>query len=162
MNNINDLQEQFENLIKQGQELLEKMKETQIADVSKTKRWKPKDGDVYYGVVADGTIKRITWNDDIIDYGYYKLGNCFETDEEAQKELDRRFAEQELLDMCDGSSDDDYWVEINYDKDTDLFETGQYGRMVGNCYHFASGKSAQKAIETLGTEKLKLIFRIED
>ena len=29
MNNISDLQEQFENLIKQGQELLEKMKEEQ-------------------------------------------------------------------------------------------------------------------------------------
>lgn len=162
MNNMNDLQEQFENLIKQGQELLEKMKEERIADVSKTKRWKPKDGDVYYGVVADGTIKRITWDNDIVDCGYYKLGNCFKTEEEAQKELDRRFAEQELLDMCDGSSDDDYWVEIGYDRDTDLFETGQYGRMVGSCYHFTSDESAQKAIDSLGTEKLKLIFRIED
>ena len=41
MNNTNNLQEQFENLIKQGQELLEKMKENQNADVSKKVR-KPK------------------------------------------------------------------------------------------------------------------------
>lgn len=162
MNNIKDLQEQFENFIKQGQELLEKMKEECISDVSKkVKRWKPKDGDVYYGVVADGTIKRITWDNDIVDCGYYKMGNCFKTEEEALKELDRRFAEQELLDMCDGSSDDDYRVEIGYDRDADLFETGQYGGMLGSCYHFASVKSAQKAIDTLGTDKLKLIFRID-
>lgn len=162
MSNMNDLQERFENLIKQGKELLEKMKEECIADNGKkVKRWKPIDGDVYYSVMLDGAIKRLPWDNDIADNNHYKFGNCFKTEEEAQKELDRRLAEQELLDLCDGSSDDDYWVEIGYDRDTDLFETGQYGRMVGNCYHFASEESAQKAIDMLGTEKLKLIFRID-
>lgn len=35
MNNVNNLQEQLENLIKRGQELLEKMKEEHFGDVSK-------------------------------------------------------------------------------------------------------------------------------
>lgn len=159
MNNINNLQEQFENLIKQGQELLEKMKETKIADVSKTKRWKPKDGDVYFGVVADGTIKRITWNDDIIDYGYYKLGNCFETEEEAQKELDRRLAEQELLDMCDWDGGALYGIVYNVDLGE--FDVTSHTSLSSSPYIFRDSSSVRKAIDTLGTEKLKLIFRID-
>lgn len=159
MNNINDLQEQFENLIKQGQELLEKMKEERIADNSKMKRWKPKDGDVYYGVVADGTIKRITWDNDIVDCGYYKIGNCFKTEEEAQKELDRRFAEQELLDMCDWEKETDLAWSIIYSIERGGFDVVYHHY---SPYRFASEESAQKAIDTLGTEKLKLIFRIGD
>lgn len=123
------------------------------------------------------TRERIADNNKMVEdkrfFLFYKVAETkdminFEIKEQSQfelkdrRELERMIAEQELLDMCDGSSDDDYWVEIGYDRDTDLFETGQYGRMVGSCYHFTSDESARKAIDTLGTDKLKLIFRIED
>lgn len=160
MNNINDLKEQLENLIKQGQELLEKMKE-RVADTSKTKRWKPKDGETYWYIYGDGTIDYDFWTskNDIL-LGRYKLGNCFETEEEAQKELERRIVEQELLDLCDWKNG--ACAEIMYDFMDKEFSVGY--PCTETCYspyRFASKKSCQKAIDTLGTEKLKLIFRID-
>ena len=161
MNNINNLQEQFENLIKQGQELLEKMKEERFADVSKkVKRWKPKDGDVYYGVMSDGNIRTNIWESDVFDCGYYSIGNCFKTEEEAQKELNRRRAEQELLDMCDWK--DGECAEIVYDfEDKEFSVEYAFTTSCYSPYRFATKESCQKAIDTLGTEKLKLIFRID-
>lgn len=125
----------------------------------KTKRWKPKDGNVYYGVTGDGIIKTLIWNTDVVDYGYYKIGNCFKTEEEAQKELDRRFAEQELLDFCDF----DGRVELCYDEHAECFEADDGSELpyYYSPYRFATKESCQKAIDTLGDEKLKLIFRID-
>lgn len=130
-----------------------------IGDTNKkVRRWKPKNGDDYYGVTGDGNIKSIIWNTDVVDCGYYQIGNCFKTEEEAQKELDRRFAEQELLDFCDWDVTEPY--HIAYGRHEDIFHPTLY--MGAYCpYRFASEESAQKAIDTLGTEKLKLIFRID-
>ena len=161
--NIEEMEKEFNQLMKQGQELLEKMKEARFADVSKkVKRWKPKDGDVYYGVVADGTIKYIIWDNDIVDNGYYKLGNCFETEEEAQKEIDRRIAEQELLDMVDAKMSDENckWL-IEYDPRGPVFYPNNAFFRFTTPFLFSSKESCQKAIDTLGTDKLKLIFRID-
>lgn len=160
MNNINDLQEQFENLVKQGQELLEKMKENQNADASKKVRWKPKDGETFWYIYGDGTIDYGFWtskNDNLL--GRYKLGNCFKTEEEAQKELDRMIAEQELLDMCGWDGDIVYCVI--YNQISERFDVNLYNTFIPAPYRFASIESAQKAIDTLGAEKLKLVFRID-
>lgn len=162
MNNVNDLQEQFENLIKQGQELLEKMKENQNADVSKKVRWKPKVGDVYYYITTTGGIDYFKWvgtSGSSTDDRLYEINNCFQTMEEAQKELDRRIAERELLDMCDWESDSVYFIVFN--KDIDTFDTDSYNTFIPTPYRFATYESCQKAIDTLGEEKLKLIFRID-
>ena len=161
MNNINDLQEQFENLIKQGQELLGKMKENQNADVSKKVRWKPEDGEPYWYLFGDGAIDYGFWasrNDTFLER--YKLGNCFKTYEEAQKEVDRRIAEQELIDLADyDEKEREGWI-IVFDFDL-KFVPSNFSHRYACFPRFATEESAQKAIDTLGTEKLKLIFRID-
>lgn len=160
MSNINDLQEQFENLIKQGQELLEKMKENNIADASKkVERWKPKYGDHYYYIDSFGDVGEAYYDTNAYgDLFRYKTGNHFKTEEEAHKELDRRLAEQELLDMCDDSG----VIEIGFDIDNREFcAMGEDSDYLFSPYRFATEESAKKAIYTLGEDKLKLIFRID-
>lgn len=160
MNNINDLQEQFENLIKQGKELLDKMKENHFADANKKVRWMPKDGEHYYSVLSDGDIRDYVWNSDVIDNSNCKLGNIFKTEEEAQKELDRRIAEQELLDLADyDEKEREGWI-IVFDFDL-KFVPSNFSHRYACFPRFASEESCQKAIDTLGTDKLKLIFRID-
>ena len=86
--------------------------------------------------------------------------HCFTgTKEEAQKELDRRIAEQELLDMCDWDRDIVYCVI--YNQNSERFDVNLYNTFIPAPYRFASIESAQKAIDTLGAEKLKLVFRID-
>lgn len=158
MNNMNDLQKQFKNLIKQGQELLEKMKENQIPDISKKiKRWKPENGDCVWVIYNDGSVEETTYLSDI-DEHRLKAGFCFKTKEEAQKELDRRLAEQELLAFCNWDAREP--CHIVYCRHLDTFYPALY--MSAHCpYRFASEESCQEAINTIGSERLKLIFRID-
>lgn len=161
MNNINDLQEQFETLIKQGQELLEKMKENHISDTNKKVRWMPKNGECYYVVNGGGEITSKGWGDDIYDEGCYNLNNVFKTEEEAQKELDRRLAEQELLELADWKKGKSCY-EIEYDFKEKCFEGDVCcSYSCYSPYRFATKESCQQAIDTLGEDKLMLIFRID-
>ena len=121
----------------------------------------PKDGEHYYYVDSLGDVGESYY--DTNDYGdlfRHKTGNCFKTEEEAQKERGRRLAEQELLALCDGESGD--VAEIYFRSIDSRFAVTVISPCVSSPYHFATKESAQKAIDTLGKEKLKLIFRIED
>lgn len=155
---IFEMEKEFDELMKKGQQLIEKMKQNQI---EKVKRWKPEDGDVYYSVMSIGDVMKYGWNSDYVDCGHYKLGNCFKIEEEAQKELDRRIAEQELLDLADWDETNKLWSCIYYDTNMCEFRITNFSALVLNPYRFASIESAQKAIDKLGEDKLKLIFRID-
>lgn len=161
MNNVNDLQEQFENLIKQGQELLEKMKENQNADTSKKVRWKPEENEAFWLIDPYGWIECDYWKGTTSDKDAYEFHNVFKTQAEAKKELDRMIAEQELLDLCDWEEGKPCY-EIEYGFNEKRFKADSC--VTYYCfspYRFESQYSAQKAIATLGEEKLKLIFRVD-
>lgn len=150
------IQNDFNEFMKQAKELVEKER---VANTTETNRWKPKDGDVYYSVMSIGNIVKYSWGTDYIDSGHYRLGNCFKTKQEAQKELERRVAERELLEMCDWEGGDQY--NLLYHCKTNTFNSVYSLNFIQNPYRFASKKSCQQAIEQLGTEKLKLVFRID-
>lgn len=122
------------------------------------KRWKPIDGDLVWVIYNDGAIEETTYLGDI-DEHRLNTGSCFKTKEEAQKGLDRRLAEQELLSHCDF----DGRVALCYDEHAECFEADDTSEFpyYHSPYRFASKESCQKAIDTLGAEKLKLIFRID-
>lgn len=133
----------------------------QFADASKKVRWKPALGDTFFLITTTthiDSMRYLTGNSDVCEK-IFKTGNCFQTREEAQKELDRRIAELELLDLCDWEGDSVYFIIFN--KTIDTFDTDSYNTFIPTPYRFASEESAQEAIDTLGTEKLKLIFRID-
>lgn len=50
--------------------------------------WKPKKDERYWTVEEDHLLKDI-WDNDMMDYSYFKLGNCFRTKEEAEANADR-------------------------------------------------------------------------
>lgn len=61
--------------------------------VWKKKPFKPKKGDTYWYVAACNGVNKYTWNDDVIDFFYYKSGNCFRTEGEALKNSVRMYME---------------------------------------------------------------------
>lgn len=132
------------------------------AKTTQTKRWKPEDGDDYYYITTDGDIAHFKWlgvSGSTVDNELYKIGNCFKTEEEAQKEVDRRIAEQELLALCDWEGEESaYFIEYNHKRD--VFDWDWFN-FIYSPYRFASDESVKKAIDTLGEDKLKLIFRID-
>ena len=52
----------------------------------KRKPYKPEKGYFYWNVQPDGEIALIRWLDDAADYNNYKLGNCYSTKEDANKD----------------------------------------------------------------------------
>ena len=50
--------------------------------------FKPKCNERYYNV-ASVSISCMYWCDSMLDYSFYKLGNCFRTKEEAEANADR-------------------------------------------------------------------------
>jgi hypothetical protein len=54
------------------------------------KRWKPKEGEVYYffRMLPEIIINSYAWVDDDFDRDMYKSGNCFRTKKEATEKLE--------------------------------------------------------------------------
>lgn len=52
-------------------------------------RWKPKDGETYYFIYSHGEVQEWEWDGDYYDIERYKLGVCFQTEEQA-KEASKR------------------------------------------------------------------------
>ena len=50
----------------------------------KRKPWKPKEGEFYYIVATNGSIRVEKWWAETIDMNYYKISNCYRTSEEAE------------------------------------------------------------------------------
>ena len=152
--NKSKLQKSLEWHKKKVAELEEALKEPE------RKRWFPKEDEQYYGIGTSSVTEYHNFNEECTKY-MYDMNNVFQTKEEAEKEMARRKAETELLDMCDWTSDCDRMWVIFYDKSTSKFDTDYFCSHKYAQYSFASFESAQQAIDTLGEEKLKLIFRID-
>lgn len=152
------IQNDFNEFMKKAKELIEKER---VADDSKTKRWKPKDGDRVWFINDNGDLEDTTYLEGC-DKLSFKLGNRFKTEAEALKELDRRIAESELLDMVDSKMSDknDKWF-IEYDTQESYFYPNNTFFRFTTPFIFSSKESCEKAIKQLGTEKLKLVFRID-
>lgn len=152
-----EMQKEFDALMKRGQELIKMLKENQS---EKVKRWKPKQGDEFFCVDSCGKIEKTFFTTNLnADLFRYASGNCFKTEAEAKKHFDRMLAEQELLDMCDWDGGELY--SIYYVISDNDFVITRYVNITHAPYRFASRESAQKAINKLGKEKLKLVFRVD-
>ena len=54
-------------------------------EVKESTRWKPEMCHVYYLLYDNGTVYNNLWDDDSVDNGRFEIGNCFQTEEEAEK-----------------------------------------------------------------------------
>lgn len=50
--------------------------------------WKPKNGDTYYYIIDDNGVWKIGWTDSLTDLGFFSIGNCFRTEQEAEEAAD--------------------------------------------------------------------------
>ena len=55
-------------------------------EIKETTRWRPEKFQNYYHVGSDGFVYSDTWaNGSAVDNGRFEIGNCFQTEEEAEK-----------------------------------------------------------------------------
>lgn len=54
-------------------------------EINESTRWKPELGQKYYFLDSDGRVYNNLWDDDPVDDGRFKIDNCFQTREEADR-----------------------------------------------------------------------------
>ena len=54
-------------------------------EVNESTRWKPEMDQKYYLIASDGTVYDNLWDDVSTDNGRFNVGNCFQTEEEAER-----------------------------------------------------------------------------
>lgn len=149
----------MENLSQEEREQLLKLVEKGQKPVER--EW-PREGDYYYCLTSDDYIVKERWYGDEFDCFRYDVGNCFRTGEEAEWYKEHLKVCAELRRMADGNVKDGVWFEIN-DNIAGVVPSFTYGKFHACPYIFATRESAQKAIDTIGEERLKKYwFRVED
>ena len=82
-------------------------------EVNEPTRWKPELGRKYYFLDSDGFVYNNIWADDSVDHGRLKIGNYFESREEAEKAVERLKAWERLKGAGLKFKD---WNKSNYDR----------------------------------------------
>ena len=149
----------MENLSQEEREQLLKLVEKGQKPVER--EW-PQEGDDYYFLACDDYIGEESWYGDEFDCFRYDVGNCFHTEEEAEWYREHLKVCAELRRMADGSVEDGAWHVPYYDSLNDHVFVYMHDGYSETPYIFASDESAQKAIDTIGEERLKKYwFRVE-
>lgn len=153
----------------------EVVEERTVVEETKSKVWKPSAGELYFYVNSNGEI----------EYRYYKnrnindkrricnIGNYFKTDEEAEHMVEKLKVIRELQDFALEHNDEEIdWNDVNQEKlylgmnpkikSIDIFHTCSWIYLPFNIY-FTSEEIAEKAIETIGEDRIKkYYFDMED
>lgn len=135
-------------------------------EIKEPTRWKPEDKETYYYVGNTGDVYSSNWNYFTIDQGRFDIGNCFKTEEEAERAVE--YLKALAVVRGDATSEfvkyNDNWF-IGYDpehKSIDAFCNPYTARNgIFGLPYFATEEDAKRSIEQHRHEWLT-IFGIED
>src|SRR5574344_1270174 len=168
MNKLEELEKQvelYEKNIESQQQSLETLKREleRLKSEKENEPWKPKDGDKYWFISHSGWVKTTVWCDTIVGKIRYEIGNVFRTKEEGEFRVEQLKVETELKRFARPFhvGEDNYTLYFgNYVNSICMvcYSNVQYGNI-----YFASEEIAQKAIDTVGEERIKkYYFGVED
>ena len=154
MNKIDEL----EMKIKELSEEIERLKAEKENETGKLEH-----GDVYWFINHIGETKLATWYGDPEDKKRYELGNVFIVRWEASFKVEQLKVEAALKRFARPFDEDERNWAIIFDVDEKEI-TIDNERSYQSCnIHFASEEIAQKAIDTVGEERIKkYYFGVED
>lgn len=81
-------------------------------EIKESTRWKPEMNQDYYFIDSDGSVFCNRWDDCIIDHGRFEIGNILQTEEEAEKAVEKLKAWKRLKDSGIKFKD---WNKSSYD-----------------------------------------------
>lgn len=136
--------------------------------VKESKAWEPKEREPYYYVGSYGEVFGDCNKNHRIDEGRIYLGNCFKTKEEAEHIVEKLKVIKELRDFALENNEEEIdWNNLSQKKYVIIYDPENQNVDV-YCYwrtqyipfniHFTSEKIAQKAIETIGVDRIKKYY----
>lgn len=127
------------------------------------KRWRSKDGDIYWLVGSNG---KPDWSYEFnrdSDSFRYDTHNYFQTEEEAQKYASVLETERQLKKFADEHNDAIDWTNINQEKYHLYYNYSDYRVSIAHrlwtkesrVIYFSSEEIAEQAIDEIGKDKIK-------
>ena len=136
-------------------------------EVKEQTRWKPEHKQGYHYVSSDGCIYYDSWANGLsLDNGRFEIGNCFQTEEEAEQVVEYRKA----LATVRGDATKEFVIGernwfVSYNVTADYLDFGyDYSDIRNGVFglpYFATEEDAQRSIELHRSEWLT-IFGIEE
>lgn len=133
-----------------------------------TQVWKPREGDKYYTIDSVGCVASCIYGNDCVDELFIRIGNCFESKEEAEHMVEKLKIINKLRELSNGDfyrNCTEVKYVIWYDSTCKKIKinTHEYIRELPFSIYFATKKDAEKAVLTIGEDNLKkYYFDVED
>lgn len=151
------------NLLNRISELEQQLAVLKTEIKKENKRWRSKNGDVYWLVGSNG---KPDWSYELnrdSDSFRYETHNYFQTEEEAQRYAKVLETERQLKKFADEHNDVIDWSDINQHKWNLCYYYSRYevspirccGVKESRTIYFSSEEIAQQAIDEIGKEKIK-------
>lgn len=135
--------------------------------------WEPKKDEEYYIICGDGSIDYNNYDCDDADKRIMDIGNCFQTEKQAEFMAEKLRVIHELEKFAFENNEKEIdWNDVNQEKlylgmnfkikSIDIFHTCSWIYIPFNVF-FTSEEIAEKAIETIGEDRIKkYYFGVED
>lgn len=144
----------MENLTSEEREIL--LAIVSKANKPKSKLWKPRNLEPYYGIHCDGDIHEFSNWDTKQTKAMVVIGNCFRTREEAELALERLKVIQELREFATEENTDKEYI-LYYSTITENVWYGKFKYHYGGL-RFATQEDANAAIKAVGEERIKKYY----
>lgn len=136
----------------------------ELEELAKEEQAFPQDGDAYWYINPLGFAFHDEWSGFITEEHKIEIGNVFKTKEQADFAVEKLKVEAELRKFSRPFKYGDWNFEIlwnNHENNIELDWSGYVVRQ--SVIYFESGEIAEKAIESVGEERIKkYIFGVED
>lgn len=134
------------------------------------KKWQPKQCEIYYSILANGSIDYTTYDsNNRIDKQRLNSGNCFKTGEEAQCMLEKIKIINKLRELSNIKFNDDckkehYVISYNNESKKIICDVHRlFIRELPFNIFFATKEDCENAVKEIGEENLKkYYFDVED
>ena len=141
-----------------------KQRVAELENQAKEEQEFPQYGQWYWHITSDAGIGMSSWGEFEFEKEQLSIGNIFRTREEAKFALEKLKVEAELRKFSRPFKYGDWNFEIlwnNHENNIELDWSGYVVRQ--SVIYFESGEIAEKAIESVGEERIKkYIFGMED
>ena len=139
------------------------------ATKKKSKVWKPELEETYYRIEGTKVISNI-WHNIPYDNYSYEIGNCFQTEEEAEFAVEKqkvitelkRFAQEHNEKEIDWNNNN-WKYHIYYSYRENCLHVAESASMKRNDIYFTSEEIARQAIDAIGEDRIKKYYlEVED
>ena len=149
MSTLEELEKKYKEL---GEEI-EKLKAEK-----ENEPWKPKDGEEYWFIYHSGAVLSISWHGEPVDEKRYAIGNVFKTEEEAEFRVGQLKVEAELRRFSRPFDENKNNFQLIYSHLSHKVAIDSCTYILLTNMHFPSEEIAQKAIDTVGEERIKKYY----